>query len=36
MNKDLAKEACKSSGHSNVDHFKDILDMVDIGSGGHR
>jgi DNA-damage-inducible protein D len=31
-----AKEACKNSGHSIVDHFEDILDMIDIGKGGHR
>lgn len=31
-----AKEACKNSGHSIVDHFVDIHEMVDIGSGGQR
>jgi DNA-damage-inducible protein D len=31
-----AKEACKNSGHNTVDHFEDILDMIDIGKGGQR
>lgn len=31
-----AKEACKNSGHSIVDHFEDILDMIEIGKGGKR
>lgn len=31
-----AKEACKNSGYSHVDHFEDILDMIDIGKGGKR
>lgn len=31
-----AKEACRNSAHSIVDHFEDILEMVDIGSGGRR
>lgn len=31
-----AKEACKNSRHDIVDHFEDILVMVDIGSGGQR
>lgn len=31
-----AKEACKNSGHNIVDHFVDITEMVDIGSGGQR
>ncbi len=31
-----AKEACKNSGHNIVDHFEDVLTMVDIGSGGQR
>jgi DNA-damage-inducible protein D len=30
------KGACKNSGHHIVDHFEDILEMVDIGSGGQR
>ena len=31
-----AKEACRNSGHAESDHFEDILDMVDIGSGARR
>ena len=31
-----AKEACKNSGQSSKDHFEDMLDMVDIGSGAKR
>lgn len=31
-----AKEACKNSGHTIVDHFEDILDMIEIGKGGQR
>ena len=31
-----AKEACKNSGHNTVDHFEDILDMIEIGKGGQR
>ncbi len=31
-----AKEACRNSGHAEADHFEDILDMVDIGSGAKR
>lgn len=31
-----AKEACKNSGQTIVDHFVDIHEMVDIGSGGQR
>lgn len=31
-----AKEACENSGHNIVDHIEDVLDMVDIGSGGRR
>lgn len=31
-----AKEACRNSGHRIEDHFEDILDMVDIGSGAKR
>ena len=31
-----AKEACKNSGRNVGDHFEDILDMVDIGSGAQR
>lgn len=28
-----AKQACQNSGHPVENHFEDILDMVDIGSG---
>ena len=31
-----SKEACKNSGRDIVDQFEDILEMVDIGSGGQR
>jgi DNA-damage-inducible protein D len=31
-----AKEACKNSGQPVENHFEDILDMVDIGSGAKR
>lgn len=31
-----AKEACRNSGHPVADHFEDVLDMVDIGSGAKR
>ncbi len=31
-----AKEACQNSGHAIVDHFEDILEMIDIGKGGQR
>jgi DNA-damage-inducible protein D len=31
-----AKEACKNSGQNIVDHFEDILDMIEIGKGGQR
>ena len=31
-----AKEACNNSGHAVIDHFEDILEMVDIGSGAKR
>ena len=31
-----AKTACENSGHYIEDHFVDITEMVDIGSGGHR
>ena len=33
---DRAKEACKNSNHSIVDHFEDYLEMVPIGSGAER
>ena len=31
-----AKEACQNSGQQFVDHFEDILEMVQIGSGATR
>ena len=31
-----AWEACQSSGYAAADHFEDILEMVDIGSGAKR
>ena len=31
-----AKEACTNSGHRISDHFEDILEMVQIGSGAER
>lgn len=31
-----AKEACRNSGYDIDDHFVDITEMVDIGSGGQR
>lgn len=31
-----AKESCQNSGHHIVDHFVDIHEMIDIGSGGQR
>lgn len=31
-----AKEACRNSGQPVDDHFEDVLDMVDIGSGAKR
>lgn len=31
-----ASEACRNSGHSVEDHFEDVLDMVEIGSGAKR
>lgn len=31
-----AKEACLNSGHRSEDHFEEILDMVQIGSGAIR
>ena len=30
------KDACNNSGHAVSDHFEDILEMVDIGSGAKR
>jgi len=31
-----AREACRNSGQPESDHFEDILEMVDIGSGARR
>lgn len=31
-----AKDSCRNSGHAVEDHFEDVLDMVDIGSGAKR
>jgi len=31
-----AKEACEKSGHKIPDHFEEMLDMVEIGSGAQR
>jgi len=31
-----AREACRNSGQPEADHFEDILDMVEIGSGAKR
>lgn len=31
-----AKDACRNSGQSVRDHFEDVLEMVDIGSGAQR
>jgi len=33
---DRAREACRNSGHPEADHFEDVLDMVEIGSGAKR
>jgi DNA-damage-inducible protein D len=33
---DRSREACKNSGHPVEDHFEDILQMVEIGSGAKR
>ena len=33
---DRAKEACRNSAHNIKDHFEDILEMVEIGSGAKR
>jgi DNA-damage-inducible protein D len=33
---DRAKEACKNSGYEELDHFEDILDMIDLGKGAKR
>jgi DNA-damage-inducible protein D len=31
-----AREACQGSGYAVSDHFEDVLEMVDIGSGAKR
>lgn len=31
-----AREACRNSGRTSEDHFEDILEMVEIGSGAKR
>ncbi len=31
-----AREACRNSGHPVTDHFEDVLEMVEIGSGAKR
>ncbi len=31
-----AREACRNSGQQEEDHFEDVLDMVEIGSGARR
>lgn len=33
---DKARESCVKSGHSVADHFAEIRNMVDIGSGAQR
>jgi DNA-damage-inducible protein D len=33
---DRAREACHNSGQAVSDHFEDVLEMVDIGSGAKR
>lgn len=33
---DRAKEACKNSGYKVLDHFEDILDMIELGKGAKR
>lgn len=33
---DRAREACRNSGHDEADHFGDVNDMVEIGSGARR
>ena len=33
---DRAKEACKNSGYEVLDHFEDILDMIELGKGAKR
>jgi DNA-damage-inducible protein D len=31
-----AREACRNSGQAEADHFEDVLEMVEIGSGAKR
>lgn len=31
-----AKESCNTSGYATNDHFIDVSEMVEVGSGGHR
>ena len=31
-----AREACRNSGQPIANHFEDVLEMVDIGSGAQR
>lgn len=31
-----AKEACKNSNQNIIDHFEDVLEMIEIGKGGKR
>lgn len=31
-----AREACRNSGHLVANHFEDVLEMVEIGSGAKR
>ena len=33
---DRAKEACNNSGYEVLDHFEDILDMIELGKGAKR
>lgn len=33
---DRAKEACKNSGYEELDHFEDILEMIELGKGAKR
>lgn len=33
---DRAKEACKNSGNTVLDHFEDILEMIELGKGAKR
>jgi DNA-damage-inducible protein D len=33
---DRAKEACRNSGNEVLNHFEDVLDMIDLGKGAKR